>query len=90
MHISNIFLTNVFLPHRRASRLDIFLFTLPKLYIIIILSPTHFNFVFFYVITEFEQDLYVWNLHPIKPAKDPTFLFICSLASINFTSASST
>ena len=40
-----------------------FFFTLPKYFIYFILSPTpfllRFHFVFFYVITEFELDLYV-------------------------------
>ena len=69
-------------------------FTLPTLYTIFILSPTPFpfcfNFVLFYEITEFELDLYVWDFQLVKSGKNPGFLFICSLASINFTSTSST
>ena len=41
-------------------------------------------------IIEFELDLYVWDFQPIKPGNDTTVLFIYSLASINFTSVSST
>ena len=48
-----------------------------------------FHFVFFYGITEFVLYLYVWGFQPVNPGKDPTFLFICSLASINLTSTSS-
>ena len=42
-----------------------FFLTLPKFYIVFILSPTpfllRFHFVFFDVITEFESDLFIYN-----------------------------
>ena len=88
------FLIDVLFPHHRASCLDLFLFTLLNFtsfsFRLSPLFPPHFHFVFFLGITEFELYLYVLDFQRIKPDKDPIFLFICSLTSINFTSVSST
>ena len=94
MHISNIFFDSRFVSSPQASCLDLFLFRLLNFKLFSFrLSPPfplHFHFVFFLGITEFELYLYVLDFQRIKPDKDPIFLFICCLASINFTSVSST
>ena len=89
MHISYIFLTHVFCTSWQGLIFgSIFAHTSQTLHSFYSVSHPHFHFVFIYEVTEFELDLHVWDFQPFKPCKDPAFLFICSLVSIYFTSAS--
>ena len=72
--------------------MDSLLFTLPKFYIIFILSPISFPLCF---LSHFlSPDYWVWTgplwyLQPTKPDYEAAILFIYSLASIHFSLASS-